>query len=1374
MTEDDGPLVASAALLGSIGSAAHGGSREARASTLDSASAFSVLFFRWMSPLLVLGKERPLEEGDLPDMPAGCRVEDALPAWSDAWPRALARDRARGRESYLTIVRALLAAFGPRFYVAAALHLAASTLQTVQPLLIRGLLEFLDDPDAPEWEGYAYGLSVAGAALLISALINNMFYNISLFGVRARSSLTASVYTKTMRLSAAALSGGGPRADNLAASDVERVFQASIIVNFLWIAPLVIVLVLALLVLEVGALPGLAGVLLMLAVVPLQSVFGRATGRARRQALGETDARVRVTGEVLSGIRMVKMYAWEDPFEAALGEVRAREAGHLRSTLVFKSFNLAVSYVWLIVVSLAVFSTYSLEGNTLDVPTVFSVLALLNALRFPLALWPMALSAAVEARVSLQRLLAYFGMEEVEGGAAAAAPEVARGSKGEGRRDAGNNAAAATAGAAADDDDDGDAAVDIRGASFAWGSDAEPALRDVTLRVPRGALVAVIGSVGSGKSTLLSSVLGETRRLGGRSRVRGSVAYTAQTPFLRSASLRNNVTFGLPTVAGRYERAVRAAALGPDLDILPDRDETEIGEKGLNVSGGQKARICLARAVYRASHRTSDHVVLLDDPLSAVDVHVGAHIFTECIEGELAGSTRVVVLNSHLQYLPRFDSIVVVEGGRVVAHGTYDELHERYAGIMNSASDDEEDDEEGGEADGGEGAGGGRRSSAAGAPRRSRSGSNAAAAAAATPAAAAAKKPPAALVQKEERKRGAVGLGTVVQWVAASSSGRGGYGTAASVAASFALAQVLRVLSEFWLASWARNDEDDTRSQSTWIGVFAGLAAATVAGAALRSWLFTGMAWRASIALHARALRRLLHAPTSYFDTTPQGRMLNLVSGDLDRTDSQLPDFAQQLLQNVLFLFSSLVVVCVTSPWLVVLVFPGAWVFSAITSYFRRSSRELKRLDNLSRSPLLSLFGESVAGLATIRAYRMTPVFEEHSRELVARNARAHFYHWMSNRWLAVRLDLIAAALITAVALAVVALRDDVRPEFAGLAMISALSFTGLLQWSVRLAIQVEDSLTSVERLVACADEVPQEAAYRGEPWSPAGGRIELRDLRMRYRPGLPLVLRGVTLDVPSGATVGVVGRTGAGKSSLAAALLRLTEPESAGSVLIDGRDAAGLGLLQLRSQVAVIPQDPVLFSGTLRSNLDPFGEHPDEALLRALDQVGLGAAAREGGGLASPVAERGGNYSEGQRQLLCIARAVLKDARIIIMDEATSSIDVVSDAAIQRVMRDTFAGKTTLVIAHRLETIAHADRILVMGDGRVLEYDAPLDLLARRDSHFFRMVGPAAAAALRRAALGEITDEELRSEAGQVFGEEEDEEEEDGGDCERGRTTEV
>ena len=1026
---------------------------------------------------------------------------------------------------------------------------------------------------------------------------------------------------------------------------------------------------------------------------------------ARRRAINKiTDQRVSLTQEILQAVRFVKYFGWESSFLERIGDIRKREIRAIQFLLTIRNAINAVSMSLPIFASMLSFVTYSLSQHALNPAPIFSSLALFNSLRMPLNLLPLVIGQVIDAWSSLGRIQDFLIAEEQNddfvwdmGGKNAVSIE---------------NASFTWERTIKQDNDQSDprlnkkpikkvsdtekAALKVRNDDGARSGDdststltqVEPfQLQGIDLTVGRSELIAVIGGVGSGKSSLLAALAGDMRRTNGSVTMGGTRAFSPQYAWIQNASVKENILFNKAFDWKWYDAVIDACCLRPDLEMLPNRDLTEIGERGITVSGGQKQRMNIARAIYFNSD-----VVLLDDPLSAVDAHVGRHMFDNAICGLLKDKCRILATHQ-LHVLSRCDRIIWMVEGQIETVDTFANLmtnNKDFQKMMASTAQEEksemeglvnEDEVEDEKKD---------------AQKRKVA------------------KRGAALMQQEERAVKSVSWGVYIAYIRASGSIL--YGP--MVIMLLILSQGANIATSLWLSWWTANRFG--YSKGTYIGVYAALGVTQALLIFAFSVCLTMLGTISSKVLLGRAMTRVLRAPMSFFDTTPLGRITNRFAKDVDVLDNNLTDAMRMYFFTLATVTSVFILIIVYFHYFAIALGPLFLMFLFSASYYRSSAREIKRHEAVLRSGVFARFTEGVSGTSSIRAYGLQDYFISGLRDSVDQMNSAYYLTFSNQRWLSVRLDTIGNLLVFTTGILVVTSRFNVSPSISGLVLSYILSIVQMIQFTVRQLAEVENAMVSTERIHYYGTELDEEPPLRvkdlSESW-PQKGEIVFNEVQMRYREGLPLVLQGLNMTVAGGERIGVVGRTGAGKSSIMSTLFRLVEISS-GSISIDGLDIREVGLQDLRTRLAIIPQDPTLFRGTIRSNLDPFNEHTDLELwsaLRQSDLVGPDEKLDDKNHgrihLDGTVEEEGLNFSLGQRQLMALARALVRGSRIIVCDEATSSVDMETDQKIQRTIATGFKDKTLLCIAHRLKTIINYDRICVMDQGRIAELDTPIRL---------------------------------------------------------------
>lgn len=1257
-----------------------------------------------------------------------------------------------------------------RVWWAVALYVISAVLQFMPVLILNDLVQYFEVADK---ENYTCLLlhpwaDVAGLfvfPMLVSVLQTRSQVILNHCAIFIRTSVSTLLFSKALTISAAgrAQTSTG-QVVNMMSNDTQQLQRFLQFFGFTLVAPIQIVLSLVLIYRQVGNATWV-GIAFMLGLVPINGVVFSKISKMRRKVLKYSDSRVKIINEILAGIRIIKFYAWEGPFGKEVQRLRDKELQAL-TTLAYTS-AIGFSLIMLsapIINPILVFSVFiKISDESLTAAKAFTTIALFNIMRFPFAFLPMGFLQFIQSKIALRRLSRYLELSELEG-YVEPLPRLGRDKSDNDEDDA----------VFIEDDPKSDPAVVINDGTFSWvdpdatpieppkkkrlsrkerkaskrklkeeeakketetsltgspstnslnraeslatlgvtvktldeeqdGAEARLALRKVSCEIERGSLVAVVGSVGSGKSSFLSAILGEMESIGG-SKVYMStadehqVSFCSQSPWIVNDTLRGNILFGRKFNEDRYNEVVHACALSDDLAVLPAGDSTEIGERGINLSGGQKARVALARALYSPESK----VILLDDPLSAVDAHVGEHLFQKAISGDVCrGATRILVTH-HVHFLPRCDAVIILDDGTVTHCGSYEDLVARgvdFAGAVDIEKN--EGDNKGGEED---------CSGVDDSHDKKGDGD--------LPDAKKLKTAGEKLVKDEEKLEGSVEGSNYFHYAKA-----GGWIFFVSIFVIQGLGRASEIMANFWLSFWANDSiKNPGASETVWyLNIYAALGLGGVICLTLRAVAMAIHRLRASRKLHDELTKSILRAPVSFFDVTPIGRVLNRFAADMDKIDLEL---TQSLGQAVSTMFSVLgavgAIVAATKGTLLVALLPIGYANYVIQKWFRKSSTELQRAASVAASPIFTDFSQMLSGTATIRAFgKQSRFFGSCQASFDKFNALfSTIQH--ANFWLGLRLDVMGGsvgAIVGGIALATQS-SGFIPAGWLGLALSYSIEVTGFLKHGVRMIAQVEAEMNSVERVLYYSNNIDSEAALtteldpKSDAW-PSRGEIQIRGASMRYRDG-PLVLKDISVSIKGGEKVGVVGRTGSGKSSLMAALFRITEIESnGGKISIDGVDISTIGLAVLRLNLSIIPQDPVMFSNTVRYNLDPFGEKSEFDLWEALKKVQLAEAiAVLPDGLDEQVSEGGENFSQGQRQLMCIARSLLRKPKILVMDEATASIDNTTDAAIQQMIRENFSDATVLTIAHRLNTIMDSDRVLVLDDGCVAEFDSPMALI--------------------------------------------------------------
>ncbi|KAF9429896.1 ATP-binding cassette, sub-C (CFTR MRP), member 9 [Podila epigama] len=1258
----------------------------------DEANVFSTASFHWVTGLMRKGYAKPLTMDDLWNL----RKEDQSHAVSGNFAAAWEKELKKANPS---LVGAISAAFGRPFYLAGLWKAVNDILGFTQPVLLRAMLKFLmsyktDNPE-PLYRGYTIAFLMLASSISQTTVLHQYFHLCFRTGMHIRAGLVTAIYQKSLRLSNSARQEFtvGEIVNHMSI-DANRVQDLVTYLHVVWSGLFQIAMALYLLHDTMGWAI-FAGVTIMLLTIPINARLSVVMKTLQQAQMKNKDKRIKLMNEILNGIRVIKLYAWEGTFLQKVLTVRndyeleaMKKIGYLWAV---QSFTWASTPF---LVSLSTFTVYVLvmqKPMTTDI--VFPAIALFNLLQFPLAMFPSVISQVASDKYALL----------------------------------------------------------AKDASYSWYKSSAPVISDINLALRKDCLLSVIGRVGSGKSSLIAALCGDLERVSGEIRVRGSVAFVPQQPWIMNDTLRANILFGNRYDAAFYQQTIEACCLLPDFAMLQDGDMTEIGERGINLSGGQKARISLARAVYSRAD-----IYLFDDPLSAVDAHVGRNIFDRVIgpKGLLAGKARVFVTHQ-IQYLAQSTAIMMLRDGRIVEQGNFQDLMQKKSDVYQLVSefgndaaynDNTEDvdqpiaqeiqlEEDVVEV---EAIPAEEAPLLSTTPRSARRDSIRSATSVRTlrrPSVASihqrkvAKAPEPAnkgLIAEEQMKQGSVSRSIYHAYAKACS-----YTSVAIYILSMIFSQGASISTSIWLTYWSGNVDlgNDRHSPMYYIGIYAALGLTytlLTASQMIILQVFCGI--RSARVLHQRMLHSVLRSPMRFFDTTPMGRILNRFSKDQSTIDEVLPRSFGGYSRTLFQVAAVLIVVTLSTPSFIIVIFPFSLVYLWLQRYYLATSREIRRLDSVSRSPVFAHFQETLGGTSTIRAYRQQERFIQGNEQRLDQNLRAFYPSIAGNRWLAFRLESLSSVIIFGSAfLAVVALSRDqsVDPGLVGLSLTYALSITQTLNWMVRQYTEIESNIVSVERLQEYIDlepEAPEITANRPTNEWPAEGRVDFVDYETRYRPGLDLVLRGVTCSIRTHEKIGICGRTGAGKSSLTLALFRIIE-SAKGQIFVDGVDIATLGLYDVRSRFSIIPQDPVLFAGTIRFNLDPLGTRSDLELWQALEDSYLkDYVSQMDGGLNATVLEGGENFSVGQRQLICLARALLRKTSLLVLDEATAAIDLETDALVQAIIRKKFADCTILTIAHRINTVMDSDRIMVLDQGRVAEFDTPQNLLANPSSIFYSL----------------------------------------------------
>uniref|UniRef100_A0ACD5TRC9 Uncharacterized protein n=2 Tax=Avena sativa TaxID=4498 RepID=A0ACD5TRC9_AVESA len=1240
------------------------------ASMFTGAGFLSVLTFSWMEPLLALGHRKTLDLDDVPDLDAADSVAGLLPPFK-ANLEALTGEGSGGQNvTAFKLTKALVRTVWLHIAVTALYALIYNLATYVGPYLIDSLVQYLNGDERYASKGKILVVTFIVAKVFECLSQRHWFFRLEQAGIRVRSALVSVVYEKGLSLSSTSRqSCTSGEMINIISVDADRVGLFAWYMHDLWLVPLQVAMALFILYSTLGvasfAALGATVVIMVANVLPMQ-----VQEKFQQKLMDCKDVRMKATSEILRNMRILKLQGWEMKFLSKIIDQRKAEESWLKKYLY--TWTVATFVLWgaPTFVAVVTFGACLFLGIPLESGKVLSALATFRVLQEPIYNLPDTISMMIQTKVSLDRIASFLCLEELPMDAAQRLPS-------------GNS----------------DVAIEISNGCFSWDASAEvPTLNDLNFQARQGMRVAVCGTVGSGKSSLLSCILGEMPKISGEVKTCGTMAYVSQSAWIQSGKIQDNILFGKEMDSERYDRVLESCSLKKDLEILPFGDKTVIGERGINLSGGQKQRIQIARALYQDAD-----IYLFDDPFSAVDAHTGSHLFKECLLGAL-GSKTVVYVTHQIEFLPAADLILVMKGGRIAQAGKYNEILSSGEELMElvgahqdaltaldvidvasagsesfsssgtaslsiSLSTAEEKDKQNGKDD----------------VDKVQSGQ---------------------LVVEEEREKGRVGFWVYWKYLTLAYGGA----LVPFVLIAQILFQVLQIASNYWMASASpvSKDAEPPVSMSTLIYVFVALAGASLMCILVRTLFLLIAGYKTATLLFDKMHMSIFRAPMSFFDSTPSGRILNRASTDQSELDTNIAYRMGSAAFSIIQLVGIIAVMSQVAWQVFVVSVPVIVACFWSQRYYIDTARELQRLVGVCKAPILQHFAESITGSATIRSFGKENQFVSTNSHLLDAFSRPNFYNAAAREWLCFRLYALSCLTFA----------------FCLIFLISLP--TGLID-PVWCMCNLENKIISVERILQYIS-IPEEPplSMSGDTLShnwPSEGEIQLRNLHVRYAPQLPFVLKGLTVTFPGAMKTGIVGRTGSGKSTLIQALFRIVDP-TIGQILVDGVDICTIGLHDLRSRLSIIPQDPTMFEGTVRSNLDPLSEYNDDQIWEALDNCQLGDEVRKKElKLDSPVVENGENWSVGQRQLVCLGRVILKRTKILVLDEATASVDTATDTLIQKTLRGNFSDATVITIAHRITSVLDSDMVLLLDNGVAVERDTPAKLLEDKSSLFSQLV---------------------------------------------------
>ncbi|OMO94665.1 hypothetical protein COLO4_16230 [Corchorus olitorius] len=1237
------------------------------------AGIWNKLTFGWLNPLFSKGDKQKLRVPDVPSLPKSETADQAY---------TLLRHSLEKDQSTKTpcVARAVFSAVWTSLLLNAFYAGVFTIASYAGPFLVPNFIAYISGNgshghDESRYHGLLLAFLFFFAKTLESLCERQWRFRANRISIRVKAALVAMIYRKSLSVKNSGARHG--QIVNYINADIEKVGELVSRFDEFWLLPLQVILALFIMTKHVGWLPSIAAIAATIFIMVMNTPVSRLQKRWHSGIMEAKDCRLKATSEALKNMKMLKFHAWESMFLERLLKLREKERGWLNCYLYTQALIVFLYWTSPSIILVTTFGICTLLRRPLTSGSVLSTLATLRILQEPTYNMPELASLIALAKNSIDRLQDFLREENQDNSVS-------------------NHNAEAS-----------DVAIDIRKGEYAWETSnsnlQQPTITiNEDIQVKKGCKVAVCGLVGSGKSSLLCSILGEIPRVssGAGNEVFGSRAYVPQTAWIQSATIKDNIVFGKEFNESFYNDVLEGCALREDIECLVDKDSTWVGERGINLSGGQKQRLQFARAIYSDSD-----VYFLDDPFSAVDTSTAAHLFKRCLRGLLSHKT-VVYVTHQLELLAAADIVMVVKEGRIVQLGTYRELigdpsgelsmlmaahkqsldqvspsPQQYQESRKQAQDTKIPEE----------------NAVNNLQLKKRS-------------------------LEEKTETGRVSWNVYSRFITAAY--RGAF--VPFILLSHVLFQFLQIGSNYWMA-WA-TEEEGRVSRGRMMGMFALISFGSSVFISARAVLLSAMTLETSQRLFVDMITSIFRAPMSFFDITPSSRMLDRFSSDQSVVDTDISYRLAGLVFAVIQLISVLFLLFMVD-WKSVLLFVIIIYISIRTqAYYIKTARELARMVGVQKAPVLHHFSETIAGAATIRCFDQQEQFFTRILTLIDDFSRIAFHNSATMEWLCVRVNFLFNLGFFLVLIFLVSLPSSaVNPSLAGLAVAYGLSLNVLQSWIIWNLCNVENKMISVERILQFTN-LESEAPLviednRPRPEWPEQGCVEFRNLHVQYRPDLPIVLHGITCTFPGQKKIGIVGRTGSGKSTLIQVLFRLVEP-SQGQIIIDGIDISRLGLQDLRSRLSIIPQDPTLFRGTMRDNLDPLQQHTDQEIWEALRKCRLVEIIRQDQRLLdAPVVEDGANWSVGQRQLICLARILLQKRKILVLDEATASIDTATDNLLQQTIRNESSRSTVITVAHRIPTVIDSDLVMVLDGGKAVEFASPAELLEDSSSAFSKLV---------------------------------------------------
>ncbi|KAL1830212.1 hypothetical protein ACET3Z_008624 [Daucus carota] len=1242
-------------------------SEDENVTPFHNAGVLSRMSFWWLNPILKTGKVKILEDSDLPNLQPADRAETCYSLFMEQ----LSAQTNKGTSASLPVLSSIFIWQRKAILLSGVFALTKVLALATGPLLLKAFIQVAQGKEAFKYEGFALAAILFLVKCLESLSERQWNFQTRGIGLQVSSMLSAAIYQKQLRLSNAAKAFHSPgQIINYVIVDASRIGEFPYYFHQMWATSLQLCLALLIIYYSVGKAT-IAAVLVVILMVVGNSPLARLQHKYLTNFMVARDLRLKAITEAVTNMKILKLYGWETHFRKVIKGLRKEEARWLSTILNQSGYYLALYWSSPIIITTVTFWACYLMKIPLDTSTVFTFLATARIVQEPIRFLPDVAGIFIEAMVALTRIVKFLEEPELH----------KRSSKGQCK--------------------DIEASILIKEASFSWNiSSSKSTLNNINLNVKPGEKVAICGEVGSGKSTLLDAILGEVSSTKGMIHIYGKVAYVSQTAWIQTGTIQENILFGSSMDQQKYKETLKICSLVQDLQILPRGDHTVIGERGVNLSGGQKQRVQLARALYQDAD-----IYLLDDPFSAVDAHTATSLFNEYVMGALSEKT-VLLVTHQVDFLPVFDIVLLMSEGKILQADTYQQLLVHSPEFQNllvaqNGSTNREN------------------KTSYSLPKRTAISNEEIQK---TDVEEEFKKEPGdQLIEKELKEIGDSGLKPYVQYLKQNQ----GFLYLSLAVIFYMLFMVGQLVQGVWLAAELQNPAISILILN---GIYTGIGCAMSLCLILRSYVIVILSTKASESIFSKALVSIFRAPMSYFDSTPVGRILSRLSSDLSIIDLELAIRFSSSIGSIMSTCLGFGILAVLTWPILFLIIPTVYITIVLQKFYLASADELMRIDGTTKSSVASQLAESIAGAVTIRAFDKEDRFISENFHLIDANSIPRFHSFSANEWLILRLEGLCAVVVSVSALGMTLIPLEAsKSGYIGMALSYSLSINVILVYAINIHCKLSNYIISVERLEQCM-HIPSEAPEKIEenqppPNWPSAGRVEINNLKVKYRPNAPLVLCGISCIFEGGHSIGIVGRTGSGKTTLISALFRLVEPAE-GKIIIDDINISTIGLHDLRSQLGIIPQDPTLFSGSVRNNIDPLFEHTDSDIWQVLEKCHLRDAIQEKEeGLDSLVVQDGTNWSMGQRQLFCLGRALLKRRKILVLDEATASIDNATDTIIQKTIRTEFTGCTVITVAHRIPTVIDCTMVLSMRNGEIVEYDEPNNLLNQDGSLFRKLV---------------------------------------------------